>query len=511
MKYLDYFRKSIGSVPVSTTSKTVESILIRLFSAFTELVESQISFLHQSSKLHLVNSAIPLLQYVRGNFISVKFNEPNTYYLLVSMSAIDSDDNWQGFTLTPQNFNFEGDKTQARIINTVLIPAQADSFSEFALVVAYGVSEVITRTVNTTNDEYLEIKSTITWSESITLTVSGLRWRKVDSVSDATTNCFIVTLSEFQRPILVFPKNTPVGEAVVGYQESYTNINTSFRLNNPQLMPGFNALIIVDSFTQFSGMPTVRQLKNIVRLYYENNNWSPSKVVDTVMTINGITKAKFIRLSSKSIQLEINTINGELTGYLGFIFNTLENYLKFSGEELIVSLAARVYFSMEVRIVGVEKRDVATLLAAYINYNDTLRLGDIYEIIESNIEGSSQVLSAQFTPIVYREELPDLVFSITNLNSLQQPVILQLIMVSTTSCYLYEVDGDASYFAGAAKVNGVIQNITLSDDTIIKVSLIGSGEVGKYNLYELTPSLMTVGEVSPTFSFLEGNINVYYN
>jgi hypothetical protein len=229
------------------------------------------------------------------------------------------------------------------------------------------------------------------------------------------------------------------------------------------------------------------------------------------MTINGMTKAKFIRLSSKSIQVEINTIDGELASYLGFVFDVLEEYLKFSGEQLVVSLAARVSFSMEVRIVGAEKKDVRTLLATYINSNTTLRLGDVYEIIENNIVGSSQILSAQFTPIIYREELPDLVFSITNLKSLQRTVILQLIMVSTTSCYLYEVEGSEAYFVGAVKVNGVVQNITLSDDTVMKVALLGSGEIGKYNLYEITPSLMTVGEVSPTFSFLVGDINVFYN
>ena len=45
MKYLDYFKEKIGSVPLPIAAQTVESLLVQLFSAFTELVESQINVL----------------------------------------------------------------------------------------------------------------------------------------------------------------------------------------------------------------------------------------------------------------------------------------------------------------------------------------------------------------------------------------------------------------------------------------------------------------------------------
>ena len=512
MKYLDYFRLKIQSVALSSVTKTVESLLIRLFSAFTELVEAQINFLHQSNKLHLVNNAIPLLQFIRGNYISVVFNQPNIYQIDIRAVATDADDTWGGVSLNDFNASFVGLNNNSKLLNTVLIPATDSVASDTISTQLYDVSDTIFESFQFNDEEYFELTLPNVWSESIGFTLNGIRWKSVKYVREATKNSYLITLNEFRQPVIIFLENRPLGVGTISYRLTDAALNTSFNLRVTTISADETTLVTtITGITGATGTPSVNQLKNIVRLYYENNKWTPTKVVDTTLTVSGVTKAKFIRISKDTINIQINTIDNALDGYLGLVFNALEEYLEYSGEELIVTLASRTSISALVSINGVETANVATLLTNYFSFNTVLKLGDIYELIEKNIIGSSQILSLELTPIIHVEELTGAVFAIINTKVIQTITKLQLIAVSSDQCYVYQIDTDnISTFIGLVNNNGLTNLLTLNDGTTLQVTMLGVLDIGAYNLYEVFPSVLTAGEITPDYGFTVGTIQVIY-
>ena len=510
MKYLDYFKEKIGSIPLPIAAQTVESLLVQLFSAFTELVESQINFLHQSTKLHLVNNALPLLQYIRGNNIKMTFNTPNIYKCTL-LTYTNGTTTWLGTTISDDNTSFQGDKSTLKLINTVLIPAKASTTSDNVEITLYDVTDVNKQNYNFSGDEYIELNNGTVWSESIEVYVNGTKWKSVNYMKEAILNSFIITLNEFKRPVIIFPTNKPVGFGEIYYRISNPSFNTSIKANISNIQSTYNTVLNIIDYTKFSGVPVTSQLKNIVQLYYENNNWSAQKVISKVLTINGILQAKLTRLDTKVINIEITTSDNTLNGYLGLILYELKEYIAYSGDEVRITLGGTLLLNMEVTVTGVETSSVYDALYEYISTNNTLKIGDIYQLIESKIVGNSQIVKADFTPVMHVHELTSLTLTIENLRILQQTVLLQVVTVSTTTCAIYEVINGQSIFIANVLTNGVPQFIVLQNDLNLRVSLTGTTTIGYYNLYEFTPSLLSNSEVTPNYSFRVGTLLVTFN
>jgi hypothetical protein len=510
MKYLDYFKEKLNAVPLPIAAQTVETLLVQLFSAFTELVESQINFLHQSTKLHLINNALPLLQYIRGNNIKVTFNTPNIYKcnLLVYTNGTIT---WLGQSINDDNTSFQGNKSTLKLINIVLIPAKASTTSDTIEITLYDVTDRNQQNYNFNGDEYIELSSGTVWSESIEVYVNGIKWKAVNYIKEANVNSFIVTLNEFKRPVIIFPVNKPVGFGEIYYRISNPSFNTEIKAVISGIQSNFNTVLNITDYTKFSGVPNTSQLKNIVRLYYENNNWSAEKVISKVLTINGILQAKLTRLDTKVINIEITTSDNTLTGYLGLILYELEDYIAYSGDEVRITLGGTLLINMQVNINGVETSSVYDALIEYLTANNTLKIGDIYQLIESNIVGNSQIVSAEFTPVMHVHELTSLTLTIENQRVLQESLLLQVVAVSSTNCAIYEVVNGQSIFIANIVTNAVSQYVVLTNDINLKIALVGTLTIGNYNLYEYTPSLLTNSEVTPNYSFRVGTLTVTFN
>lgn len=510
MRYIDYFRDKIGSIPVSVTSKTVESILVRLFSAFTELVESQVQFLHQSNKLHLVNNAIPLLQYIRGSRIPVKFYEPAQYKCLVKFTSTNQNAQWQGVTLNNTDFIFRGERSNLAILNTVLIPAANTNVSPEVEVTFYGVNTVSSNDINFNGADFVEINSDGIWSESIVVYLGTIRWRKINHLREATDNCYLITLNEFKRPVIVFPKNTPVGYGRIEYRYIETEFEDRISITT-SLPDNFVASVEIIEATNYTTLPTINNLKSTVRSYYEKTEWTPKEVENLVSGIVGVQKAKFIRLDTNLVLIEISTEDNTLTGYLGLIEDVLKGYKEYTQDEVIINLAVINVFNLSLTIYGVELFDVREAVTAYIENNTVLKIGDLYELIESNIQGNSQVTEAYFSPVIHVEDLPTLSIQVTNFNTILNTVQLQVMAVSDTAVYVYQIVGSEAKFVSKVDINTPAKYITLIDGSLINVAFVGSVEIGKYNFYELIPSLVSAGELTPNYNFSVGIINITYS
>jgi hypothetical protein len=510
MKYLDYFKDKIKSVPLPIAAQTVETLLVQLFSAFTELVESQINFLHQATKLHLVSNALPLLQYIRGNNIKMTFNTPNIYKctLLVYTNGTTT---WLGQTITDDNTSFQGDKSILKLINTVLIPAKASTTSDTIEITLYDVTDRNKQNYNFSGDEYIELNNGTVWSESIEVYVNGTKWKAVNYMKEANVNSFIVTMNEFKRPVIVFPTNKPVGFGEIYYRISNPSFNTNIKAVISNIQSTYNTVLNIVDYTKFSGVPVTSQLKNIVQLYYENNNWSAQKVVSKVLTINGILQVKLTRLDTKVINIEITTVDNTLNGYLGLILYELKDYIAYSGDEVRITLGGTLLINMQVNITGTETSSVYDALFDYLSNNNTLKIGDIYQLIESKIVGNSQIVSAEFTPVMHVHEMNSLTLTIENQRVLQESLLLQVVAVSSTTCAIYEIVNGQSIFITNILANGVSQYVVLTNDINLKIALVGTLTIGYYNLYEYTPSLLTNSEVTPNYSFRVGTLSVTFN
>lgn len=510
MKYLDYFKSKIAAIPLPVAAQTVESLLVQLFSAFTELVESQISFLHQSHKLHLVNNALPLLQYIRGNNIKVNFNTPNIYRCNL-LTYTNGTTTWLGTTINDTNTSFQGDKSTLKLINTVLIPAKASTTSDSVEITLYDVTDKNIQNYNFTGDDYIELSSGMVWSESIEVYVNGTKWKSINYIKEANVNSFLVTLNEFKRPVIVFPTNKPTGYGEVHYRISNTSFNTSIKATIANIQATYNTVLNIVEYTKFSGVPVTSQLKNIVQLYFENNNWSAQKVISKVLTINGILQAKLTRLDTKVINIEITTTDNTLNGYLGLILYELEDYIAISGDEVRITLGGTLLLNMQVNISGVETSSVYDALLEYLSSNSTLKIGDIYQLIESKIIGNSQIVVAEFTPVMHVHEMTSLNLNIENQRVLQENLLLQVVAVSDTTCAIYEIVNGEGVFIANIINNGVPQYVILTNNINLKVALTGTLTIGYYNLYEYTPSLLTNSEVTPNYSFRVGTLSVSFN
>ena len=509
MRYIDYFKNKINSIPVSVTSKTVESILVRLFSAFTELVENQIQFLHQSNKLHLINNAIPLLQYVRGSNIPVDFYQPSKYKCLVKFTSTDQNAQWQGTTLDNITYVYRGGQSNLAVLNTVLIPASNTNVSEEVEVTLYGVNDKSVEAIVFTGADFVRLNADIVWSDSIMVYVGTIKWRRIKHLREATDNCYLVTLNEYRRPIIVFPKNTPVGSGRIEYRYIETVLDTNVAITGGT-QPEFTASVRVVEATKYTTLPNINNLKNIVREYYSKTEWTPEEVEQVVVSIVGVQKAKVTRLETNLILIEVSTIDNTLIGYLGLIEEAIQGYKDYTQDEVIVRLSAICRFNMSLTIYGVENYDVRAALNSYLNSNTVLKLGDIYELIENNITGNSQINEAYFAPILHVEELSTLTMQVSNFNTILNKVYLQVIAVTDNNIYIYQiVDGEAKFITSTS-INMPPKYITLLDDSLLKVSFIGSVEVGKHNLYELLPSLTAVGELEPEYNFAIGDIFISY-
>ncbi len=511
MKYIQYFQKKLSVIPISITKKTVEDLLIRLFSAFTELVESQIAFLNQSNKLHLVNNKIPLLQFIRGNFITVTFYTPAIYSCELIIQSADGADVWQGISLDDTNTVIIGDRNALRLINTVLIPPTDNNTSGVIDVMLYGVTEVSTTQIAFDEDNFIVLNVRSIWSESIELSVQNIKWRRVNHVKEATTNSFIVTLNEFQEVVLIFPKNKPRGLGSVSYNITSLELNST--INNiviNGLQTNFESFISIKEVTTFTTLPTTNNLKELVRLYYENMTWTLDEVERKVQSITGILKAKAIRVDTNLINLEISTEDNSLVGYLGLIDRELEAYYNQTGDEVIVKLITRTAFNINVNINGVIINQLEPLIEAYINNNTVLKLGDIYQLIENNIEGSSQITKAELNYITHVSEMNDLILSISSFQTIQETLYIQIIAVTSTSCYIYQFINGQGIFIGRVEVNGSEVTLFLPDESILKISLFGIVSIGATNYYEIYPSLLTVGELEPNYNFELQTVNINY-
>ena len=511
MKYLSYFRNKINSIPIATTSKTVESILVRLFSAFTEIVESQINFLHQSNKLHLINNIIPLLQYTRGNNISIDFYKPTTYYCSLKFVSMSGYDIWQGYNLEVDNQDiiFRGVTSSPKLINTVLIPANNSTISPSVDIVLYGVSDLKEKSYIFSEEDYLATDLVATWSDSIALYIDNVKWRKVKHIKEATTNSYIVTLNEFQQPTLIFPNNKPKGSGRIEYRNTFTDIVDELELLG--VIPnGFTPVITINDITNYTGMPTSAELKNVIRLYYESINWTPSEVETIVLAITGITKAKFVRLEPNLVNIEISTQDDTLTGYLGLVEDALQGYREYTGDEVLVTLNTVYTFDMAITVNGSELVPLTSLITNYLNNNTVLKLGDIYQLIEENIVGNSQITQATFTPVYHVQELTDMTLFTPNSKSLTDAVTLQVTGVSTDQIYIYQIVGDRAIFIKNLVLNTGFETITLANGDSLQVYFTGIAFVGAYDLIEILPSLLTVGEIEPPYNFAIGSVNITY-
>lgn len=511
MKYLTYFRNKINSIPIATTSKTVESILVRLFSAFTEIVESQINFLHQSNKLHLINNIIPLLQYARGNNISIDFYKPTTYYCTLKFVSMSGQTTWQGYNLEPntEGIIFRGTTSNPKLINTVLIPANNLTISPSVDIVLYGVSDLKEKSYIFSEEEYLATDLVATWSDSIALYVNNVKWRRVKHVKEATTNSYIVTLNEFQQPTLIFPNNKPKGTGRIEYRNTFTDVVEELELIGAT-PAGFTPVITINDVTNYTGMPTSNELKNIVRLYYESINWTPSEVEATVLAITGITKAKLIRLEPNIVNIEISTQDNTLTGYLGLIEDALQGYREYTGDEVMVTLNTVYTFDIAVTINGSELVPISPLITNYLNNNTVLKLGDLYQLIEDNIVGNSQITQASFTPVYHVQELSNVTLFTPNTKSLTEAVILQVMGVADDQMYVYQILGNKAIFIKNLVLNVGFETLTLANGDSLQVYFTGVAFVGSYDLIEILPSLLTAGEIEPPYNFAIGNVNITY-
>lgn len=509
MRYIDYFKDKISSIPVSVTSKTVESILVRLFSAFTELVEGQIQFLHQSNKLHLISNAIPLLQYIRGSHIPIDFYQPTQYKCLVKFTSTNPNAQWQGALLNNINFVYKGKSSSVSIINTVLIPASNTNVSQEVEVTFYGLNDTSIENLVFNGADFLQIKLDGLWSDSIEIYVGNIKWRKIKHLREATDNCYLVTLNEYRRPVVIFPKNTPVGAGRVQYRLIDTNIENEINIIGG-LQTDFLANVQILEITNYTTLPTINNLKNSVRKYYEKTEWTPKEVEDLVSSIIGILKAKYIRLETSLVLIEITTEDNTLIGYLGLIEDALKGYKEYTQDEVIVRLSTVNRFNIGITIYGVENYDVNQAVTSYIKNNTTLKLGDMYEVIESSITGNSQITEAYFSPLLHVEEMPNLVLQINNFNTILSVLYLQVIAVTSSAVYLYQVIDDEAKFISKVNINQPAQYITLLDGSLINVAFIGEVVIGKYNFYQLVPSLTVVGELSPDYNFDLGEFNITY-
>lgn len=511
MEYLQRFYSRLGLQNIGNTD-SLSSLIVKVFAYFVEFVEAQVNFLHHANNLFTSNSITVLAKYLLGYAIPIDFNTPAT--IRIRLTATSTTPISTNEATIPKGTLLTVSGANLYVAETVTIPAYTGANLSFELDVYSLLPEVTVSIIDQNSMAFTKLPKRGTYSKSVIVEdTNGYIWQNLSKFNHHIQKVYVTTLNEKGEPILLFPNEKPTYVNVTYQELGVLNFSNGLVTNDPILE--YDALqlsleVLSTDLGTYAALPTVSNIRSAVRNYFRTKgNYTLEEVINEVrsaiaeiedITTRGLT-AYFVDNSTLLITSKTKI---PLYQFDKLVQDRLTTYKKLTNLNVIVKLVDAVQFNLDVTVYGtVTKKFDAAIKEYILKSYGRKSLGDLYEIIEKSISGTSRITKAAFSPIATDTNSVGMVFNIVN-STLTDQLNLILVATSSTTYALFDENGNqliSSEF-------GVQNTITVNNNTLQFYCVSGGTSYGITSTISLLPDLTRTGFVETNFNYEVSTINI---